>query len=97
MVGIGPIDQPEPDVETHAARHLGRERPHHGLAQLGIRTIIDLREDPEEYEKRMAESMAAQMRDVMRSEISSAKREWNDYLPAVRMRVPGWVRGEEAA
>lgn len=47
--------------------------------------------------ERMAEAMAAQMQDVMRAEISSARREWNDYLPAVKMRVPGWVRGEEAA
>jgi protein tyrosine/serine phosphatase len=34
-----------------------KESDYKDLAQLGIRTIIDLREDPEAYEKRMAESL----------------------------------------
>ena len=34
-----------------------REKDYKDLAQLGIRTIIDLRDDPEAYEKRMAESL----------------------------------------
>ena len=34
-----------------------KERDYKDLAQLGIRTIIDLRDDPEAYEKRMAESL----------------------------------------
>lgn len=46
--------------------------------------------------ERMSEAMAAQMREVMRAEISSAVREFNDYNPAVRLRVPAWLR-EEAA
>ena len=40
---------------------------------------------------RMAESMAEQMIGVMRAEISSAKREQNDYNPSVRMTVPAWL------
>jgi protein tyrosine/serine phosphatase len=34
-----------------------KEKDYKDLAQLGIRTIIDLRDDPEAYEKRMAESL----------------------------------------
>lgn len=34
-----------------------KENDYKDLAQLGIKTIIDLREDPEEYSKRMAESV----------------------------------------
>jgi protein tyrosine/serine phosphatase len=34
-----------------------KENDYKDLAQLGIRTIIDLRDDPEAYEKRMAESL----------------------------------------
>ena len=34
-----------------------KEQDYKDLAQLGIRTIIDLRDDPEAYEKRMAESL----------------------------------------
>jgi protein tyrosine/serine phosphatase len=34
-----------------------KEKDYKDLAQLGIRTIIDLRDDPEEYAKRMAESL----------------------------------------
>ena len=34
-----------------------KEKDYKDLAQLGIRTIIDLRDDPEPYEKRMAESL----------------------------------------
>src|ERR1041384_8039181 len=32
-----------------------KEKDYKDLAQLGIRTIIDLRDDPQAYEKRMAE------------------------------------------
>jgi superfamily II DNA or RNA helicase len=46
--------------------------------------------------ERMSEAMASQMRDVMHAEIGTSVREWNDYKPAVRMRVPAWIR-EEAA
>lgn len=46
--------------------------------------------------ERMAEAMAAQMRDVMREEISSARREWTDYRPAVEMRLPDWLVSEAA-
>jgi protein tyrosine/serine phosphatase len=34
-----------------------KEKDYKDLAQLGIRTIIDLRDDPEAYEKRVAESL----------------------------------------
>jgi protein tyrosine phosphatase (PTP) superfamily phosphohydrolase (DUF442 family) len=34
-----------------------RERDYKDLASIGIRTIIDLREDPEEYEQRVVESL----------------------------------------
>lgn len=34
-----------------------KEKDYKDLAQLGIKTIIDLRDDPEEYEKRIAESL----------------------------------------
>lgn len=34
-----------------------KENDYKDLAQLGIRTIIDLRDDPEAYEKKMAESL----------------------------------------
>jgi protein tyrosine/serine phosphatase len=34
-----------------------KEKDYKDLAQLGIRTIIDLRDDPEAYEKRAAESL----------------------------------------
>jgi|SRR5215213_4737828 len=34
-----------------------KEKDYKALAQIGIRTIIDLREDPEAYEKPMAESL----------------------------------------
>lgn len=34
-----------------------KEKDYKDLAKLGIRTIIDLRDDPEAYEKRMAESL----------------------------------------
>lgn len=34
-----------------------KEKDYKALAELGIRTIIDLREDPEPYEKPMAESL----------------------------------------
>jgi len=34
-----------------------KEKDYKDLAQLGIHTIIDLRDDPEAYEKRMAESL----------------------------------------
>lgn len=34
-----------------------KEKDYKDLAQLGIKTIIDLREDPEDYSKRIAESL----------------------------------------
>lgn len=44
---------------------------------------------------RMADAMAEQMIDVMRAEIGSARREFNDYTPSVKMAVPAWL-GEVA-
>lgn len=46
--------------------------------------------------ERMAGEMGSRMRDVMRSEILGASREWNDYSPAVKLLVPEWI-GKEAA
>lgn len=46
--------------------------------------------------ERMAAEMGSRMRDVMRAEVLGARREWNDYSPAVRLLVPDWI-GKEAA
>lgn len=44
----------------------------------------------------MAEAMLRYMRDAMAEEIGAARREWNEYAPAVEMIVPEWI-GEEVA
>lgn len=41
--------------------------------------------------ERLASEMVAHMRDVQRAEISSARREHNDYVPDVEMTVPVWL------
>ena len=41
---------------------------------------------------RMGEEMAAHVSEILKAEISSARREFNDYDPAVKMRVPAWLR-----
>ena len=41
--------------------------------------------------ERMAVAMVAHMRETMRAEISSAKREWNDYSPTVAMALPRFL------
>lgn len=41
--------------------------------------------------ERLAAEMVGRMRDTLRAEIASVRREWNDYEPTVPMAVPGWL------
>ena len=44
---------------------------------------------------RMAGEMASRMRDVMRAEVTGARREWNDYEPRVKQTVPAWIGADQ--
>lgn len=46
---------------------------------------------------RMIDGMVGFMLDIQRAEFGGVRREWNEYNPAIDMRVPAWVGAEEAA
>ena len=51
----------------------------------------------EEDAARMAEAMVGHMREIQRAELGNASgREWNDYVPRKRLRVPEWIGMEGA-
>lgn len=56
------------------------------------RAVIENYRRKEADAARMAAEMAAQMGEMVRAEVIGASaREWNDYMPAVRMQVPTWI------
>ena len=44
----------------------------------------------------MAESLSAETRDAVRSEVSGSARATNIYTPSTRLAVPAWLRSEVA-
>lgn len=74
----------------------GQTRPvdvHIIRSELDGQILANLRRKESDAE-RMTDAMASQMRDVMRSEISTATREINEYAPSTKMVVPEWMESE---
>lgn len=55
--------------------------------------VANLRRKEQDADK-LSSEMTARVRDVMRAEIQSARREWNEYQPTAAMKIPGWLTSE---
>ena len=72
LTAVSSAQKADPSIPTIKIKNFGqmderfyrggqpKEADYKDLAQLGIRTVIDLREDPQEYERRLVESLGMQ-------------------------------------
>jgi len=74
----------------------GQKRPvdvHVIRAETEGAIVENLRRKGADAEK-LGESMVAHVRDMMRDEIASARREWDNYNATKRIEIPSWLTSE---